>query len=167
MTELAGARLLLRPFRPTDEAAVHRYASDPEVTRYTDWGPNTPEETAEFVRSVVDPLPSIHPFAVVVRAEDELIGAAEVRVLADRGELGYTLARPWWGRGYATEATTLLVDHAFGTLGLHRIDATCDPDNLASARVLTKAGFRPVGRLPDHLLVRGRWRDSLLFRLEP
>ncbi|MFI5956449.1 GNAT family N-acetyltransferase [Cryptosporangium sp. NPDC051539] len=163
MTELAGPRLLLRPFRLTDESAVHRYAADPEVTRYTDWGPNTIADTAAFIESVVDPPPSVHPFAVVVRDRGDLIGAAELRVLSDHGEIGYTLARRWWGQGYATEAATLLIGHAFGPLGLHRLEATCDPENLASARVLAKVGFRSVERLPDHLLVRGRWRDSLLF----
>ena len=156
----------LRPFLLTDESAVHRYASDPEVTRYTDWGPNTPEETAEFIRQAVDPPPSTHSFAVELKADGELIGAAELRVIDGRGEFGYTFARAWWGQGYATEAARLLVEYGFGPLGLRRIEATSDPRNVASARVLAKVGLRQVGYLPDHLLVRGAWRDSLVFAID-
>ncbi|GAA0283958.1 GNAT family N-acetyltransferase [Cryptosporangium japonicum] len=165
MSELAGARLRLRPFRSADEAAVHRYASDPEVTRFTDWGPNTPADTAEFIRAVVDPPASVHPFAVELRESGEVIGGVELRVLGDVGVFGYTLARAYWGRGHATEAARLLVEYGFGSLGLARIEATCSPQNLASARVLTKAGLQQVDHLVDHVLVRGVWRDSLLFAI--
>lgn len=72
------------------------------------------------------------------------------------------LAPGCWGRGYAIEIAQALVKFA-QALGLHRVEATCHPDNAASARVLTKAGLTLEGRLRDHLLVRGAWRDSLLF----
>jgi ribosomal-protein-alanine N-acetyltransferase len=169
MAELTGARLLLRPFRLSDESAVHRYAADPAVTQYTDWGPNTPAETAAFIRSAVAPAPSSHPFAIVLPAEQILIGAAELRVVSEReqrGELGYVLARRWWGLGYATEAAGLLLEFGFGSLGLRRIEATCDPENVASVRVLTKIGLSRIGLLGEHLLVRGVWRDSLLFAMD-
>ncbi|MFG1928181.1 GNAT family N-acetyltransferase [Cryptosporangium sp. NPDC048952] len=166
MTEVLGARLRLRPFRATDEAAVHRYAADPEVTRYTDWGPNSPAETAAFLREALDPPPSVHQFAVELRASGEMIGGASIRVVDEHGEFGYAFARAHWGQGYATEAARLLVDYGFGPLGLERIAATCAPENLASARVLSKAGLRQIDYLTDHLPVRGGWRDSLLFEIK-
>jgi GNAT superfamily N-acetyltransferase len=82
------------------------------------------------------------------------------------------LARHAWGRGYATEAAAALLAFGFDEAGLHKISATCDPENIGSSRVLQKIGMRQEGRLQDHLLVRGQWRDRLLyaaaqFRIEP
>jgi RimJ/RimL family protein N-acetyltransferase len=71
--------------------------------------------------------------------------------------------RAQWSQGYATEATRRLVRFGFDEFDLQRIEATCHPDNRASARVLEKAGFQYEGRMRDHLLVLGQWRDSLLY----
>jgi ribosomal-protein-alanine N-acetyltransferase len=73
------------------------------------------------------------------------------------------LARARWGRGYATEAATAMLRFGFDQLGLHKIMATCDPDNTTSARVLTKIGMRIDGYLYQHVLVRRRWRDRLVL----
>jgi len=79
-----------------------------------------------------------------------------------RGEMGYVLARDVWGRGYATEAAAALLAYGFAA-GLHRIGATCDPENAASARVLEKIGMSFEGRLREYFLIRGAWRDRLLY----
>ena len=73
------------------------------------------------------------------------------------------LAHEWWGHGYAAEATAWLLAHGFNQLGLHKISATCDPENRASAAVRTKNGMHKEGVLRDHVYVRGQWRDRLLF----
>jgi RimJ/RimL family protein N-acetyltransferase len=73
------------------------------------------------------------------------------------------LARSRWGHGFATESATAVLQLAFEGLALYKVTATYDPDNVASARVLTKIGMRREGHLHDHLLVRGRWRDRSLF----
>jgi ribosomal-protein-alanine N-acetyltransferase len=130
-------RVELRPYTADDEAAVHRYAADPEVTRYTDWGPNSPADTAAFIQSALDPAPGTYPFAIILTAGGTLIGGCELRVDDERAELGYVLGRPWWGQGYATEAASTLL--GFGV-------------------------NEPF--IPDHLPVRGGWRDSLLFRAD-
>jgi [ribosomal protein S5]-alanine N-acetyltransferase len=97
---------------------------------------------------------------------ERLIGSIELRVVSfehRRGEIGYVLAREWWGLGYATEATRRLLAFGFDQLGLHKISATCDPENRASVAVLTKNGMHQEGILRDHIYVRGQWRDRLLF----
>lgn len=144
--ELATPRLLLREFRRTDHAAVHEFASDPEVVRHTDWGPNTPQDTAAFLREVAAHAAltprSTFALAIVNPAVGALIGSiqlAETDPPHRQAEIGYVLARPWWGHGYATEATQALMRFGFDQLGLREISATCDPANVASARVLTKA----------------------------
>ncbi|WP_436534457.1 GNAT family N-acetyltransferase [Actinoplanes sp. HUAS TT8] len=161
-------RLVLRNFVTPDEEAVHAFAGDPVVTRFTEWGPNSRDDTRRFVRDyaaqATAPRRAAYNLAAV--ADGELVGSVALWVEDAghrRGGLGFVFHPAVWGRGYATEAARELVRFGFGELGLHRIAATCHPDNLGSARVLTRAGLREEGRMRDHLLVRGAWRDSLLF----
>ncbi len=168
--DLRTERLLLRPFRATDFDAVHAYASDPGVCRWVDWGPNTPEETAVFlglaIMSATEQPRRAHRLAVVRSEDDALIGAVDLHVSDPanrRGEMGYIIAGPAQRRGYATEAARALLTHGLGELGLHRITATCDPDNAGSAGVLRAIGMVQEGHLRHHFLIRGEWRDRLLF----
>lgn len=103
---------------------------------------------------------------MVEQEQGTLIGAIELQVTSTshrRAELGYVLHRQWWGRGYAGEAAAALLRFGFDDLGLHKVSATCDPRNKASARVLTKIGMRHEAHLRDHLHLRGRWHDRLLY----
>lgn len=160
------SRLHLRAFSASDLAWLHPVAADPVVTRYTDWGPNSPADTRSFLdeASRSGNGPDEFRWAATLR-DGTGIGSAGL-VVTDRGNLrasiGYMLDPEHWGRGYATEAARELVAQARAR-GMHRVEATCHPDNAASARVLEKAGLSLEGRLRDHLLVRGAWRDSLLF----
>lgn len=81
------------------------------------------------------------------------------------GDVGYVLRRDRWGQGYGTETARMLVDFGFQTLGLHRIEATCDPYNVASRKILEKTGMQYEGRARQRLWVHGTWRDSLLFAI--
>ena len=89
------------------------------------------------------------------------MGDAGLAVTVHGIEIGYTLGRPWWGQGLATEAAGLCMQAAFGPLGLRRLVALADANNPASARVLTKLGFRGDGKL------RVFGRSHLRFALEP
>lgn len=171
--ELHGPRLRLRDFRETDRDDVHAFAGDPEVTRFTDWGPNTPEQTETFldeVRAAAAARPRLR-YGLAIETDDgdgaaPVIGSAELLVDDARpgtAAVGYVLRRDRWGFGYATEATGLLLAFGFGELRLARIEATCAPENITSARVLEKAGLRLERRVPRALHVRGAWRDSLVF----
>jgi RimJ/RimL family protein N-acetyltransferase len=168
--ELLTPRLSLREFRDGDHAAVHAFASDPEVTRYTDWGPNDPDDTSVFLAKAAQNTSAQprtrYPLAVVERAGDVLIGSVDIHVVSRehrRGEMGYVLNRSRWGHGYATEAAAAVLRFGFDRLGLHRISATCDPDNTASARVLERIGMRAEGHLREYLCIGGEWRDRLLY----
>jgi RimJ/RimL family protein N-acetyltransferase len=174
MIRLVTERLVLRDFIWADQDAVHAFASDPVATRFMEWGPNDIHDTRAFLSMAVAQTSQRQrtefEFAAVLGDDlpeaGQVIGSVSVRV-TDRqhqqGELGYIFAPARWSRGYATEATKALLAFGFGSLDLHRIAATCHPDNLASARVLEKAGMAYEGRLRDHKLVRNRWRDSLLY----
>ncbi|MFD0973484.1 GNAT family N-acetyltransferase [Plantactinospora endophytica] len=161
-------RLLLRDFDPSDEEAVHAFAGDPAVTRFTDWGPNTRADSGAFVRNCVAQAADPHrtAFNLAAVAGDLLVGSVAIWVenaTHRRGEIGFVFHPSVWNQGYATEAARELIRFGFAELGLHRIAATCHPDNTGSARALVKAGLHQEGRLRDHLLARDRWRDSLLF----
>jgi len=169
--ELRTDRLLLRAFAEDDWRAVHEYACDPEVVRYMPWGPNTEEQTREFNRLRLQaqeaPDGSEHCFAVVLRAEGRLIGGCNI-TLSDNPDnreawIGYCLNRRYWGQGYGTEVARALIAFGFGSLGLHRIFATCDPRNIGSWRVMEKVGMQREGRLRGHKWQRGQWRDSFLY----
>ena len=169
---LETERLLLRPFVEDDWRAVHEYAADPEVCRYMAWGPNTEESTKEFIKSAIanqDERPRISfPFAVVLKATGELVGGCKIHI-SSRGDreswIGYCLNRGYWGEGYGTEAAGALLEFGFGKLDLHRIFATCDPENVASARVLEKIGMTREGHLRQHKWQKGKWRDSFLYAI--
>ena len=108
---------------------------------------------------------------MIRNGDKELIGAIglkpEAGPGAHRAEIGYWLARPWWGQGVTTEAVRALTRYAFEELGLRRLVAQVYPWNQASIRVLEKCGFRREGYLRAHLPARpGNPRDTvdLLWR---
>ena len=167
---IATERLLLRDFTADDAPAVHRYGSDPEVVRYMPWGPNTWADTEDFIKRKLDEQRadprSTFNLAVTIASTGELIGGCGISVLSlSRREavLGYAYRQDVWGKGYATEAAKAFIALGFETLGMHRICAYVDVDNIASARVLEKAGMQREGLLRQHIPVRGEWRDSYLY----
>ena len=172
MAQLETGRLLLRELVQEDWAAIHRYGSDPEVSRYMDWGPNTEADTDAFMAQALavqraEPRPNFQ-LAVVLKREDRLIGVCTL-VFSDipsrEATLGYAYERAAWGQGYATEAARAMLAFGFGELGQHRIWATCAPANIGSKRVLEKIGMQREGYLRAHRWVKGRWRDSLLYAI--
>lgn len=163
-------RLELRDFRPEDFDAVHAYASDPEVTRFVPWGPNTLEETQAFMDRVAAEAaasPRItYSLAIVHRADGTVLGTCGLygrRVGLREYEIGYVLHRDWWGRGLVPEAVAALVPFGFGELKAHRIYAQIDPENAGSIRVVTLNGFRREAHFHKDCLVRGEWRDTLIY----
>jgi RimJ/RimL family protein N-acetyltransferase len=163
---------VLRDFVADDLADVHAYAREPQSVRYMDWGPNTQAQTADFLQrklAAQRTLPRIeYELAVVLKETGRVIGGIGLRLSrpAHRaGDMGYVFNPQHWGRGYCTEAATAILAFGLGELGLHRIYATCDPENRASARVMEKIGMTYEGRLRDYTWERERWRDSLVYAI--
>ncbi len=88
-----------------------------------------------------------------------------VRGALRSGWIGYWVSKDFNGRGVATAALALGLDHCFGSAGLHRVEATVRPENLASQAVLRHVGFRQEGLLKNYLDVDGGWRDHLLVAI--
>jgi ribosomal-protein-alanine N-acetyltransferase len=169
---LETQRLLLREFRPTDEADIHEYASDVEVVRFADWGPNDLATTrANLARRMEEqqqwPRDSME-VAVELSSDGRLIGILRLTIVDlhnQTADFGYTFNRRYWNNGYATEAARALLNVAFLRLGLHRVWATCDTRNRASYRVMEKLGMRREALFQKDVLQKGEWRDSYFYAI--
>jgi RimJ/RimL family protein N-acetyltransferase len=165
---LETPRLILRPFEDRDAVIFAAYRSDPEVAHYQGWeAPYSLEQAEEFVSEMNNRAPGVPGewFQVAIaRKEDGLfIGDCVFKRLADEprvAEIGYTLARGYQRQGYASEAIHALLDYLFGSFGLHRVLANCDPKNAASIRLLEKLGFRHEGCFIESLWLKGEWVDE-------
>lgn len=167
---IRSPRLILRPFLPSDFEQVHAYSSDPEVVKFMQWGPNTEEQTRQFMETCFanqkEEPRLTYDFAVVMADTAEFVGSVSLRLGKKDsmiGDVGYCYSRQAWGKGYASEAAEAVVRFAFDQLGLQKVGATCDPLNFGSAKVLQKAGMKLEGFLRKHINMKGKWRDTLLF----
>lgn len=164
--QLQTERLLLREYTMQDFAAVQAFASDPRIAEFVDWGPNTPADTRQFLGTCVsdqgDSMRTNFTLAITV-PEGAPFGSVGLSVEQGQGELGYVIAVDLWGCGYATEAAAALLRFGSEALALPEVTATCRPENTASARVLEKIGMARVGLRKADKLIRGEWRDSLVF----
>lgn len=161
---LRTQRLTLRALQPGDAAVVLAYRNDPEVSRYQDWA--LPVSAAAVAAHVAEQSSVTGPRAaewvqIGIEHEGELIGDLAVG-LDGTGKLatvGYTLRADRQRQGFATEALGALLDALFER-GLHRVAATLDPDNIASAMLLERLGFRYEGRATQAAFIRGEWLDD-------
>ena len=110
-----------------------------------------------------------YAFFLVRRADLRLLGGIGLsnirRGVSQSATLGYWIGQEFARQRYMTEALGLLLDHAFGPLRLHRIEAACLPHNEASRRLLLRAGFVEDGRARRFLKIGGEWHDHLLYAL--
>jgi len=181
--KLTTGRLVLREYAAADFDAVHAFASDPRSSEFMDWGPNSEQDTREFVdfcQACARAIPRTgYTLALTLRSTGLLFGSVSLTVhgahqarpgrrgpAVREGEIGYTLHPDHWGHGYATEAARCLAGFGFSELGLGRITATCRPENVASAAVLQKLGMDQVGHRTNDRLIHGRWMDSLVFAMD-
>lgn len=150
-------RLCMRSFREEDWQAVHAYSTDPEVVRYVPGALSSEEETHAAICSWMNGQtdnPPHYNFAVTVPPADFVIGWCCIQISSSNpqiGELMYVFNRQFWGKGYASEAAQAIVNYGFSELKLHRIFATCRPENIGSWRILEKLGMQREGLLRENL----------------
>lgn len=165
LAHLETPRLILRSFKERDIEPFSLYRSDPEVAKYQGWeAPYSREQAVQFVDDMRVKTPGKpgqwYQFALELKLTGEMIGDVAFKRLeedAAQAEIGFTLARPFQGKGYAGEAVTRLIDALFSEFQLHRIRANVDPDNAASKRLLERVGMRHESRFIDSLWFKGRW----------
>jgi RimJ/RimL family protein N-acetyltransferase len=170
---LIGESVVLRRHRPENLTAFRRWYGDPDVarlTRYQD-GPMRPDEIERFFTARVVGIDSL-TLAVHLRATDRLIGSCAFSQLdGDNGSALYHITigeKELWGRGYGTEATQLMLGHAFGNLGLHRVSLAVFAFNERAIRSYRKVGFVVEGRAREAIFRDGRFWDEIeMSILEP
>jgi ribosomal-protein-alanine N-acetyltransferase len=161
-------RLLLRPIAPDDAAAIFdAYAQDPEVTRYLVWRPHQRlADTQAYIAHCLTAQTS-RTYVLTGRQDKVIRGAIDIRQpTPHRLEFGYVLARPHWGRGLMTETLQAIVHWALAQPAIFRIGAVCDIDNIASARVMEKAGLTHEGLLRRWMIhpnISDEPRDCLAY----
>lgn len=158
-------RLLLRPFAVSDDGDVERLAGEREIAATTELVPHPypPGAAREWIlgHDALRAGGTQYPFAVILRPDGPLVGAAGLKVLPEQamGSLGYWVGKPWWGRGIAREAAAALLAFGFDQLGLHKITARVFSRNQASVRVLESIGLAREGHRPQHFLKWGVYED--------
>jgi ribosomal-protein-alanine N-acetyltransferase len=168
--ELQTANLRLRELVPTDAEAVYRLFADEEVTRYYDL------DSFHDIRQATELISrqrtrfergEIIRWGIAQRENNKVIGTVGYvfKPPNAQGGIGYDLARPYWRKGFMSEALHLVIHYGFSSLKLNRIQALVLPGNTASAGLLAKLGFREEGLLRDYAFFKGRYNDMLCFAL--
>jgi RimJ/RimL family protein N-acetyltransferase len=163
---LETSRLILRPIEVADWPAIHQYMRDRTVTRWLPEGPLDEAQAQAFARKHSGRYP--RAVAVVERDGGQLIGHTPFHPWFGRAthEIGWVISPKHQGRGYATEAARALMDFAFRTLRCHRVIATCQPENVASWRVMEKLGMRREAHFRQGLYREtGEWWDEYFYAL--
>ena len=163
--QLQTRRLLLRAFSLADASRVRRLADDSAVASTTIHIPHpyADDMAEQWIQTQQERYEKGHEvcFAVVLRSRNLLIGTIGLRLNLrhSRAELGYWIGKPYWNRGYASEAADAVLGYGFETLGLHRICAYHFRRNPASGRVLQKIGMTHEATLRQHTSKWGRFED--------
>jgi [ribosomal protein S5]-alanine N-acetyltransferase len=168
---LTADRISLRRFARSDTAALFEMFSHPEVMRY--W--SRPAMTAmieaeDLIQQILGDYETgaSLPLAIERNSDCAFVGNCTLHhfhAASRRAEIGYSLARPYWGLGYMHEALQVLVTHAFERLDLNRLEADIDPRNLSSARSLGRLGFVKEGVLRERWIVNGEVSDTAYYGL--
>ena len=144
------SRLLVREFTPEDETLLLALDEDERLTRYVK--KRTPQESKQIFKDTLKEYkiqPGLGRWGIFNIADNDFIGICILNYSeSDKNsiELGYRLHLKYWGSGIATEVAKALVFYGLNEIGLKEICAVTHPDNAASQRVLSKAGFEPHGR---------------------
>lgn len=167
---LVTPRMLLRRPRLADSRAIFEsWGNDPLVTRYLTWTPSrSVVDTEVFLRAAIRrmALGQEHSWLITPRDGLDAMGMISAWQENQQVELGFVLARPYWTRGYMTEALAAVIDWCEAREDIQQVWAVCDIDNLASAYVLEKAGMSSQGlveRWSVHPNLSRQPRDCLAF----
>tara|TARA_R110002124_G_scaffold52032_2_gene150084 strand:- start:5907 stop:6425 length:519 start_codon:yes stop_codon:yes gene_type:complete len=169
---LESKRIYLRSYTLEDSDAVHEYASIPEVSEYQEWGPNSNNDTKNYLEECIaktnhDPIYD-YELAICLKENDKLIGGCKLWRVTEKSsvlELGYVINPKYQKQGLAQEATKLLIDFGFNNLHASIIYATCDTNNIPSYKVMEKSGMKRVGVIKNHKEFKGHKRDSYRYEI--
>ena len=168
---LQTARLILREVRPADAADVLVFRGDPYVQRFNSEPLKTLQEAAVFIEEALQQHATQAGFgwAITLRGQDRVLGGVSLHAWEKyhrRAEVGYDLARAFWGQGIGSEAVRAVLAFGFTELNLNRIEAATIADNHESVNLLKKLGFRLEGLRRGYSWEEdGTFHDSAMFGL--
>ena len=158
-------RLRIRQFRITDVSRMAGFLNDKEVVKYTERIPHPYEykDAREFVKKAQDEFGKVkYNYAIELKEEGIVGGIGVGKLFRKRGELGYWLGRPHWGKGIMTEAVKLLLRSQSKDFNL--LVSRVSVENIGSQRVLEKCRFKRVGIIPnEHRNVFGEVTDTFQY----
>jgi ribosomal-protein-alanine N-acetyltransferase len=168
---LQTPRLILRKLVITDAEGIFAYASDPQVTSYVLWEThNSIEDSYDYINNVALAMyrsgKGIN-WGIVEKESNKLIGTCSLHTTPAhrRAELGYALARDYWGKGIMTEAAKAAIAFGFHVMHLQRVQGYCAVENVGSARVLEKSGMQFEGILHSYVFTKNRSWDVKMYAI--
>jgi RimJ/RimL family protein N-acetyltransferase len=168
---LTTERLILRELVDDDAAAVFVWWGDPEVQKYNAEPLRDVSQAHTFIAEMLAEYAAQKQvmWAITMRAGGAVLGGVDLHDwnrTHHRAEVGYSLARAWWGQGIASEAVRAVLRFGFGRMQLHRIEAGTIADNWRSVRMLERLGFRREGTRRERSLEwDGTYHDSAMYGL--
>jgi len=164
--QMEGERIILRPVSLDDAEDMYEYTSDEETTRFIYEPHKDLNQTKTVIANYFVKEP-IGKYAIVLKENNKMVGAIEFRVHEwnKSGDLGFTLNRYFWGKGYMTEAGKLILGLAFDVLGLERVYAGHEVKNSASGKVLIRLGMKCEGILRKDQMIKGALVDSVHYSI--
>jgi RimJ/RimL family protein N-acetyltransferase len=169
ITLIESRRVRLRPVAETDLPALLEINGDPEVTRflpYATW--QSLADGSAWLRRMeaLSGAGTGRQLVIERRTDSRVVGTFllfRYEEPSGRAEVGYVLGRAHWRQGLMREALGAVCAHAFGSLGLRRLEAEADPLNVPSCRLLVDAGFQLEGRLRQRWVTKGVANDTNLY----
>ena len=168
---LKTSRLSLRTISAADIDDFYAVYSNPEVMRYWSTPPLPNRDAASKLISEIHEGNERHDllkWGIALLSNDRLIGSVTLFNLEfthHRAEIGYVQGRAYWGQGYMQEALKAVINYAFESLNIHRLEADVDPRNDASVRTLERLGFQREGYLRERWQVNGEIQDAFFYGL--
>ncbi|MFJ7662443.1 GNAT family N-acetyltransferase [Lysinibacillus sp. NPDC097162] len=145
--ELNTQRLHLRRMEISDSYSLFKIWSDPDVTKYMNIASFTHEAQAKEMIELLEELAQANEairFSMIEKKSNEIIGTCGFNFIdfdTNKAEIGYDIAKAYWGMGFAPEGIKALLNYAFESLKLNKIEAKVEPANVNSIRVLQKLNF--------------------------
>lgn len=171
MKEITTQRLYLRKMEVLDSPSLFKIWSDPDVTKFMNIAHFTHEGQAIEMIEILEKLAHVNQairFSMIELKSNEIIGTCgfnSIDIENAKAEIGYDIAKVYWGRGYAPEGIDALLSYAFETLELNRIEAKVEPANVNSIKVLQKLNFTFEGTLRQYEKSKGNYIDINMYSL--
>jgi [ribosomal protein S5]-alanine N-acetyltransferase len=164
--DLQKNHVVLRNFAIEDVDDFLEWATDDEVTKHLLWNSYHSKNDAEdFFLNVI----AKHSWFKAICLDQKVIGSITLDkwkgAHSCKAELGYVIARRYWGKSYASQAVKEALKAGFDDLDIQRIEAFVDPDNIASRKVLENCSFVREGYLRNYIMHKGKLRDRWLFAM--